>query len=187
MTFFSQKPAYLGVDLGTSTAKIVELARKGDVIELVTYAEASVGNMLVNPSGDEKEAIADTIALLKQMIEKSESTAKNVIAALPGGSVFSTVLMLPNISEEEMEKAVKFAARDVVPADIDEMVIGWSRVGSQAHMQTDRKDKTGDEAEPKKIVVQEEGVKKVNMDKQVPVFVTAAPKDIVNRYIAVFQ
>lgn len=178
MALFNPKESYLGVDLGTSTAKIVELTEKHNSIELVTYAEANVGNLLVNPPAGDQDAIDKTIALLQQMIEKSGATAKNVIAALPGGSVFSTVLLLPNISEEEMEKAVRFAARDVVPADIDEMVIGWSRVGSQAHMQTDRKEKV-----PEKI----SEVKKVNMDQQVPVFVTAAPKDIVNRYITVFQ
>lgn len=195
MALFSAKASYLGVDLGTSTAKIVELTERHGGIELVTYAEANVGNLLVNPPAGEQDAIDKTITLLQQMIEKSGATAKNVIAALPGGSVFSTVLMLPNISEEEMEKAVRFAARDVVPADIDEMVIGWSRVGSQAHMQTDRKEKAPEQKGPEQVVAAntdtkdevKDEAKKVNMDQQVPVFVTAAPKDIVNRYITVFQ
>ncbi|MCE9643358.1 MAG: pilus assembly protein PilM [Candidatus Andersenbacteria bacterium] len=187
MALFSPKASYLGVDLGTSTAKIVELSERKNAIELVTYAEANMGNLLMNPVAGEQDAIDKTIALLQQMMEKSGSTAKNVIAALPGGLVFSTVLMLPNIPEAEMEKAVRFAARDVVPADIDEMVIGWSRVGSQAHMQTDRKEKSPETESKQTAAPVPVEPTKVNMDQQIPVFVTAAPKDIVNRYIAVFQ
>ncbi|HSX24468.1 MAG TPA: pilus assembly protein PilM [Candidatus Andersenbacteria bacterium] len=178
MALFNSRKSFLGVDLGTSTSKIVELTEHGNDIQLVTYAEANASNVLVSPPAGDQDAIDKTISLLNQMIEKSEATAKNVVAALPGGSVFSTVLMLPNIPESEMEKAVQFAARDVVPADINEMVIGWSRVGSQAHMQTDRAAISIPVAAAQT---------KVNMDQKVPVFVTAAPKDIVNRYIAVFQ
>ena len=192
MALFSSRQTFLGVDLGTSTSKIVELAEHGRKIELVTYAEANASNLLVSPQTGEQEAIDKTISLLQQMMEKAGTTAKNVIAALPGGVVFSTVLMLPNISESEMEKAVRFAATDVVPADIDEMVIGWSRVGSESHMQTDRQIKAdappataASSTAPKPKEDPEQ--KKVNMDQKVPVFVTAAPKDIVNRYITVFQ
>lgn len=179
MALFSSRQAYLGVDLGTSTSKIVELEERGGKIELVTYAESNAQNVLVNPAGTEQEAIEETIQVLKQMIEKSGAAAKNVVAALPGGSVFSTVLMLPNIPESEMEKAVKFAARDVVPADINEMILGWSTVGSQSHMATDRKKVEQAAAQPAETIADD--------SQKVPVFVTAAPKDIVNRYIAVFQ
>jgi len=179
MALFNTRQSYLGVDLGTSTSKIVELAERGKKIELVTYAEANASNVLVNPPAGPQDAIDKTISILQQMMEKSGTTTKNIIAALPGGSVFSTVLELPNIPESEMEKAVRFAARDVVPVDIDEMVIGWSRVGSQAHMQTDR--------QAKAEVVPGIPTIPVNMDQKVPVFVTVAPKDIVNRYITVFQ
>ncbi len=180
MPFFGSPNAYIGVDIGTSTSKIVELVDRRKRIELVTYAEANLQNILVNPPKGNQDAIDRTADGLRQMMEKSGAVADSAVAALPGGAVFSTVLMLPHIPEAEMEKAVRFAARDVIPADIDEMVLGWSRVGSEAHMTTDL-------AQAKEIKKPEESTKEEVPEGPVPVFMTAAPKDVVDRYIAVFD
>ena len=180
MAFFGAPNAYLGVDLGTSSSKIVELIDRKKRIELVTYAEANVKNLLVNPPDGNDDAILQTVEALKQMMDRAGTSADCAIAALPSGSVFSTVLMLPNIPESEMEQAIRFAARDVVPADIDEMVLGWGRVGSAPHMATDK-------SAPQQAEVDASKEEQVRAEGTTPVFVTAAPKDVVNRYIAVFD
>lgn len=179
MALFGSSNAYIGVDLGTSTSKIVELIDRRRRIELTTYAESNMRNLLVNPPNSDQDAISRTADVLRQMMEQAGTSADSAVAALPGGVVFSTVLMMPRIPDSEMEKAVRFAARDVVPADIDEMVLGWSRVGSQPHMATDHADAT---ALPDATKVQDS-----ISDGPLPVFITAAPKDVVSRYVAVFE
>lgn len=180
MALFGSPNSYIGVDLGTSTSKIVELLDRKRRVELTTYAESNNRNILVNPPSGNQEAIDSTVSALRAMMERAGTVADSAIAALPGGVVFSTVLMLPHIPEAEMEQAVRFAARDVVPADIDEMVLGWSRVGSQPHMATDIVSANKEKEEGQASTgAQEEG--------PVPVFITAAPKDVVDRYIAVFE
>lgn len=167
------------MDLGTSTSKIVELVDRKRRIELTTYAESNMRNLLVNPPNGDQDAISRTAEILRQMMERAGTTADAAVAALPGGVVFSTVLMMPRIPDSEMEKAVRFAARDVVPADIDEMVLGWSRVGSEPHMSTDHPGVTKTPEGEKRTPTTPDGPS--------PVFITAAPKDIVSRYIAVFE
>jgi len=185
MTLFGSSETYIGVDIGTSTAKIVELLDKKKRIDLVTYAEANLQNLLVSPPNGNQDAIDRTADALKQMIDRAGIVSTGAVAALPGGAVFSTVLKLPIIPESEMENAVRFAARDIIPADIDEMVLGWSRVGGEAHMATDLKPDTSLEkpAENKSVDIEGENKK----EGVVSVFITAAPKDIVSRYIAVFE
>lgn len=178
MAFFGSPNAYIGVDLGTSTSKIVELVDRRRRIELTTYAESNMRNLLVNPPNGDADAISRTAEILRQMMERAGTVADSAVAALPGGVVFSTVLMMPRIPDSEMEKAVRFAARDVVPADIDEMVLGWSRVGSEPHMATDHADAALSAGNQKATV---------SPDGPTPVFITAAPKDIVSRYISVFE
>lgn len=185
MALFSSSETYLGVDFGTSTSKIVELRDRKKGIDLVTYAEANLQNLLVSPPNGNQDAIDRTADALKQMIERAGVESKGAVAALPGGAVFSTVLTLPNIPESEMENAVRFAARDIIPADIEEMVLGWSTVGSEAHMTTDVISDTSLE-KPAKMNKIELGVNGKKED-AVSVFITAAPKDIVSRYIAVFE
>ncbi len=179
MALFGSPNTYIGVDLGTSTSKIVELVDRKSRIELTTYAESNMKNWLTNPPNGDQDAISKTADVLRQMMDKAGTSADSAVAALPGGVVFSTVLMMPQIPDSEMEKAVRFAARDIVPADIDEMILGWSRVGSQPHMATDRPD-----------TVTLPNIAKAPFsitDGSMPVFITAAPKDIVSRYIAVFE
>lgn len=179
MALFGSPNAYIGVDLGTSTSKIVELVDRKRRIELTTYAESNMKNLLTNPPNGDQDAISKTADVLRQMMEQAGTSADSAVAALPGGVVFSTVLMMPQIPDSEMEKAVRFAARDIVPADIDEMVLGWSRVGSQPHMATDHADTVSSPDEQKTVPPVHDG--------PMPVFITAAPKDIVSRYIAVFE
>lgn len=179
MAFFGSPNTYIGVDLGTSTSKIVELVNRRRRIELTTYAESNMKNMLVNPPNGDQDAISRTVKGLQQMMERAGTVADSAVAALPGGVVFSTVVMMPTIPDAEMEKAVQFAARDIVPADIDEMVLGWSKIGSQPHMATDKPEAPADAQEAKEKKPKQEGPTQV--------FITAAPKDVVARYLAVFE
>ncbi len=187
MTLFGSSDAYMGVDIGTSTSKIIELVDKKKRIELVTYAESNLKNLLVHPTSGNDDAINRTADALRKMIERAEIESTLAVAALPSGAVFSTVLTLPNIPESEMENAVRYAARDILPVDINEMVLGWSRVGGESHMQTvvteenEIKEKKEEEKEGKRIQEEEKSAE------QISVFITAAPKEIVNRYIAVFE
>ena len=173
MAFFGNPTSFVGIDIGTSSLKIVELVSRRRRIEVAAYAQASAPNILADLSVGEGEAVEKTNKLLSRMMEKAGVTSDTVIAALPVSVVFSTVIQMPQLPEEEMEKAVRFAARDVVPADLDEMVLGWSRVGEQPHMTTDA-------AETKKDSPKE-GLQKSGPS---PVFLTAAPQWAINRYVA---
>ena len=177
MALFNSTSSFLGIDIGTSSIKLVEIVDRKKRLELTTYAEANLPNLLIGASdADAKNAIDKTANTISQMIEKSGATSDLVVAALPSTIVFSTVLTLPDLADNEMEKAVRFAAQNVVPSDLDEMVLGWSRVASQPHMETD---------EPKSLagkIAKEAPIAGIN-EKKIPVFLTAAPENIVARYI----
>lgn len=175
MAFFGNPNSFVGIDIGTSSLKLVELVNRRRRIELATYAQASAPNILADLSVSEDEAVEKTKALLSKMMEKAGVASDTIIAALPVSAVFSTVIQMPQLPEAEMEKAVRFAARDVVPADLDEMVLGWSRVGEQPHMTTDAAETKHDRA--KGAAIQRSG--------PTPVFLTAAPQWAINRYVAV--
>ncbi|MEX0650379.1 MAG: pilus assembly protein PilM [Candidatus Andersenbacteria bacterium] len=181
MAFFGAPNAFVGLDIGTSSLKLVELVNRRRRVELAAYAEATVPNLLVNPEGaDDKDEIEYTVELIKRMIEQAGVSTDIMVGALPSSTVFSTVLTMPLLPEKEMEKAVRFAARDVVPADLEDMVLGWSRVGEQPHMATDEKGEDTKVSAPG-----QGGAEKKDSDRPVPVFLTAAPKKVVDRYLDV--
>lgn len=181
MALFGDTSATVGIDIGTSSLKLVELVNRRRRIEVATYAQAEVTNVLVDPSEDEAKAISFMADLLARMMEQAEVSSDIAIAALPSSVVFSAVIPMPQIPEKEMDKAVQFAARDIVPADLDDMVLGWSRVASDPHMSTD--DPASHAPEEKSGAIQLPG----KSDQPVPVFITAAPQVVVNRYLAVMR
>lgn len=172
MALLGKPNAYLGLDIGTSSLKIVELLNRHRRIEVATYAEANIPNLLITSRGNPDDAVRRIANVISQMLERASVSTDAAIAALPSSLVFSTVLNLPNLPPKKMNEAVHFAARDVVPANLADVFLGWSRVGSSPHME-------GGPASPPSSVspnTLDAGQQKV------PVFITAAPRDIVERY-----
>lgn len=178
MALLGKQYAYLGLDIGSSSLKLVELISRHRRIEVATYAEANVANPLIAPRGSSEDAVRSTANIISQMLERANVSTDTTIAALPSSIVFSTVLTLPDLPEKKMNDAVHFAARDVVPAELDDMFLGWSKVGSAPHME-------GSGAEVPVVPAAEDGSPLSNQS--IPIFITAAPRDVVGRYAQVMD
>lgn len=182
MSFFSRKESYIGLDIGTSSIKIVELKREGkDQIKLVTYASAKSAESLADEKN--KDAVTHVAVIAHEMLRRAGVASSEVVAALPSLSVFSAVLSLPEMSEKDLEKAIEIAAKNYVPAPLKDVVLGWTKI---------------EETAPAKPVENKEGENKTeeNADikvrhnlarKNSEIFLTAAPKELVQRYSAVIE
>ncbi|MDP3997544.1 MAG: pilus assembly protein PilM [bacterium] len=173
MVFFGTPNSYLGLDIGTSSLKVVELVNRRKRVEVGTYGQINFPNPLINPDTDEDKAIAETAQAITKLLDAAQVSTDAVIAALPSSIVFSSVINLPAASDADMDKAVHFAARDIVPADLSETVLGWSILGGTPHLDSDHTPLSADK---------KEAPPKINAADSVPVFLTAAPKEVVNRY-----
>ncbi len=179
MAFFGSPNSFLGIDIGTSSLKLVELVDRKKRVEVATYAQANIPNLLINPVGSSDVAISKVASVISRMMDEAGVSTDIVVAALPSVAVFSSLLTLPDLSDQEMDKAVRFAARDVVPSDLDDMVLGWSKVARQPHMETDAV-MNGKPSMPQAVPM-------LPGQENIPVFLTAAPKAVVDRYIRVMD
>lgn len=158
MGLFSRKPpqkSYLGIDIGQSGIKIVELKNEKGRARLVTYAYAEL------PSDSYDKALTEdlgkTAEFVKKMLAKSRSTSKLTIAALPISAVFSSIISVPGSSEKEVKDAIQLQAKKLIPVPLEEVTLDSKTIDS---------DSTGD------------GGKKVTR-----VLLTGAPKTLVQRYL----
>lgn len=179
MALFGNPNAYLGIDVGTSSLKIVELIARKRRIEVTAYAQAAIENPLVNESNG-PESIQEVANVVQAMIEQSGATSDQVVVALPASAVFTSVIELPVMSDEEMKKAVEFAARDIVPTDLDDVVLGYSTIGHKPQLAIEQP--AGSPVSETQTVQAEAGAA-MTKEGNVPVFITAAPKFLVDRYV----
>ncbi len=120
----------LGIDVGTTSIKVVELERQAGAISLRNYG------LLENSGHLERENAAlqtsslkimdeMTAGLLKELLNQMGPTSKNAVFSLPAFSSFVTVMELPNVTEKEVGQAVPYEARQYVPFPLTEVVLDW--------------------------------------------------------------
>src|SRR3989344_736701 len=120
--FISPK-SYLGVDIGTTSIKVVEFRKSQKGIELTNYGFLeSYGHLerLNNAiqTSTLKMMDQEIIGLLKLLIKNSGVKTVDAVASLPAFSAFTTLLEIPVMSSEDTGKAMKFQAKQYIPLPI---------------------------------------------------------------------
>lgn len=124
MGLFSTNNSYLGVDIGTSGIKIVELKKEGSGVKLATYGFSE------NTSGTEPVDTGKIAAIINKICSEAGAISKSAVAALPTFSVFSSIINLGGIDKKDIPSAVNWEAKKVIPLPLEEMVLDWRKIDS---------------------------------------------------------
>lgn len=166
---FSKSKSQLGVDIGTSNIKIVQLRPVGDKFELETYGIVNAAYQIENK--DSAAAIAQTAKVLKDLIKKAGVSVKKIVASLPNSVVFTSMIEMPRIPENELKTAVEFEAKKYVPLPLDEVALSWSVINSNKKQIT-KDTNLGHVAQP---------------DTKQKILLTAVPTIVIDNYVKVFE
>jgi len=133
---FLPSRSFLGVDIGTTSIKIIELKKSGGGAEVANYAFLESYGYLERPNNaiqtsSLKILERQTIELLKIALKKSDPKSRDAVASIPAFAAFVTLLDLPKMPDEEMLKAMKFQAKQYIPLPISEVTIDWVRAGER--------------------------------------------------------
>lgn len=123
MALFSKQKnqAFVGVDLGVSGIKIVQLLNERGRARLVTYASADYP-----PAPAERsyvQGVDAAAAVLKKMVQKARVTTRIAVAALPISSIFSSIISVPAGNEKELKEAVHWQAKKLIPLPLEEIAL----------------------------------------------------------------
>lgn len=186
----AKKHNYLGVDLGNSSVKIVELNDEGGRPRLVTYGFTERSTDIIK--SDSLESQKEMVRILKEVLKRSRVSTVKTVAALPSFSVFSSIISLPFMSKKDLVSAVRWEAKKFVPMPLEEMILDWEvlkeivappekkkQVTLQESLQGEKKE----EIEEKKEKKEDKETKKATLK----VLLTAAPKNLVSRYVQIFK
>ena len=166
---FLKPKSYLGIDIGTSSIKVVELSKSRDTYKLENYGAATFfsENEFLPMEVYEQNALKipdeQVAELLKKVIAETGITAKRAAISLPVFSAFSTIIELPPMPEDEMEKAIQFEARQYVPIPVSEVSLASVVIGEERPKQG----QTATAAQAKK---------------RLEILLVAVPNEIKNKY-----
>lgn len=126
MGFLSGGKDFFGLDIGSSTIRLVQLRRSGARYNLVSYGSANIPIGL--SQSDSSVDMKQLSEIIKKLVKDCKVSTRNVVAALPGTDVFNVVVKMPQMSSSEVEKAIKWQAEQNIPLKIDEVKIDWQLV-----------------------------------------------------------
>jgi len=121
----------LGVDIGTSAIKIVELVLRGERIKLEKYGETSIQTLYEKPFRTfEKSSLLlsgqDISRAIRAIIEEAKISERKAIFSIPDFASFFTNFELPPMTKEELSGAIRFEARHHIPLPLSEVTLDWS-------------------------------------------------------------
>jgi type IV pilus assembly protein PilM len=132
MSFF-HKDSYLGVDIGTTSIKIVEISAGKKAPRVVNYGilESSGylarANQALQTSGL-KIFEEDAVTLLRALVKELGSSTKDAIASLPPFDVFMTLVDFPAMEAKDIAKALVYQAKQYVPLPLSEVALDWMKI-----------------------------------------------------------
>lgn len=127
--FKKDDSSVLGIDIGSSAIKVVQIKKKNGQAVLETYGElalgpyggGTVGQAVVLPA----EKIAQALSDLMKEREVNITTRKCGIS-IPFGSSLMSVIEMPQVGQKQMASMVPLEARKYIPVPISEVMLDWS-------------------------------------------------------------
>ncbi|MDO4708666.1 MAG: pilus assembly protein PilM [Pseudomonadota bacterium] len=120
--------ALLGIDISSTTVKLLQLSRSGERYRVEHYAvEPLPFNAVVEKSIVEFDQV---VAAVQRALARAGSSLKTAAAAVAGASVITKLIPMPaDLSEDELEAQVELEAANYIPYPIDEVNIDFEAVG----------------------------------------------------------
>jgi type IV pilus assembly protein PilM len=142
-----KKKSLVGLDIGSSEVKAVELTEIGDQLMITGFGRAKVAS---------KEGVREAIS---EALRRSGIKTKRVATAVSGRSVIVRYINMVSMSDEELKSALRFEADKYIPFELDEVVLDCARL-------EDHHDAGGENKEMKVLLV---AVKRNVIDEHVQV------------------
>ncbi|WP_298135892.1 pilus assembly protein PilM [Acidiferrobacter sp.] len=152
-----KKPPLVGLDISTSSVKVLELSRSQSQYRVERYAvEPMPQNAVVERAIADVEQVSATI---ERAMKRSGTRLKRVAVSVPASQAISkTVRMSAALSESELQTQIEMEAEHHIPYPLDEVNVDFQVLGPAE-----------DNAE------------------EVDVLIAACRKEVVDEYVAVVQ
>ncbi|MEE4381504.1 MAG: pilus assembly protein PilM [Pseudomonadales bacterium] len=126
--FGKKSNAMLGLDISSTSVKLLELSRSGDRYRVEAYGvEPLPPSAVIEKNIGDVEAVGEAI---KRVVARSKSSVKQAAVAVAGSAVITKVIeMEAGLSGDEMESRIQVEADQYIPYPLDEVAIDFEELG----------------------------------------------------------
>ncbi len=118
----------LGLDISSTTIKMLELSRHGNGYRVENYAVKPLpANSVVEKNINDVEAVAQAI---KATVQASKSKLRDVAVAVPGSAVITKVIEMPaGLTDDALELQISLEADQYIPYPLEEVSLDFNVLG----------------------------------------------------------
>jgi len=122
-----ENTSVIGVDIGSSSLKVVQLRKEKGQAVLETYGELALGPYSGFAAGQATNLPAEQIAeTLKDLLREAKVTTKNCGVSIPFARSLLTLVNLPYRKDPvEQKTVINLEARKYIPVPITEVQLDW--------------------------------------------------------------
>ena len=126
--FGKKNDTLLGIDISSSSVKLLELSRSGDKYRVESYAvEPLPENSVVEKNINDAELVGEVV---KKVLAKSRTSTRLAAVAVAGSAVITkTIQMGAGLSDHELENQITVEADQYIPYPLDEVSIDFEVLG----------------------------------------------------------
>ena len=151
-------PEFFGLDIGAHSIKIAQVKRKSESkARLVSLGSASTPFGVVG--SDNKEHKKQLADDIKKLLDSTGIGTKKTVVALPESTIFTRLMVLPKLDEKELKESIHWEAKQYIPVPLEKVQLEDMVVGER----------------------------KENGQTKLEIFLVAAPKNVVNRYVEIME
>lgn len=113
----------VGLDIGSSSVKAVELSAKGQEYDLVGLGIAQLPQGAIQ--GGEIKQSTSVQQAIRQALDQGGIQATDAVIGVSGGSVIAKRVTLPKMSTQELGESIRWEAEQHIPFDIDDVALDY--------------------------------------------------------------
>ncbi|HVY35792.1 MAG TPA: type IV pilus assembly protein PilM [Candidatus Paceibacterota bacterium] len=118
----------VGIDIGTSSIKVIQLKKESGRAVLDTYGALSLGQYAEGGIvGQVTNLEAETLArALGDVLKETNITSKNIVLGIPSASCIVFIIQLPaEIEERDLPTVIPNEAKKFIPVPITDVSLDW--------------------------------------------------------------
>jgi len=123
-----KKPVILGLDISSTSVKLLELAQDGESYRVQSLAVEPLPDNAMNEKNiQDVEAVGETI---KKAVKRSGTKVKDAAVAVAGSAVITKVIQMPaNLGDDELEEQISLEADQYIPYPLEEINLDFEVMG----------------------------------------------------------